>query len=172
MRTGATIAILLAVILLAGCAGYAPSPESAPVMVHLAPIINESTAPQIIATVSRNLRERLLHDRQWQVSARKDADAVLTIRVRNLERRIVSRDPGDTGRPLSYLERLRIQLEWDSPLPAPWGPEEEVFFDIESLIYSQPGLIQSESVAYAELADQVAAEIVELLNRSFYPASR
>lgn len=172
MRMGATIGLLLSFLLLAGCAGYAPDPVREPLTLHLPPVINESTAPQLIAPLARNLRERLLHDRNWKLGSSSQADAVLTVRIHDLERDPVSRDPADTGRPLSYLERLHIRLEWDSSIPAPWGSDETTQIEVESLLYAQPGLIQSESIAYAEMADRAAAEILMQLNQRVLPEAQ
>jgi len=168
MSIRTAIASLITALILAGCSGYEPIPAKAPLLLHLAPVVNESAAPQIIAPLSRNLREHLLHDRNWTLVSADSADVVLHIRVTERQRTPVARDPADTGRPLSFRESLLLEVEWDSSLPAPWGSSSTTVLELESLIYSQPGLIQSESTAYGEMAERAAREILSRLNRSFH----
>jgi hypothetical protein len=171
-RAAFTIAgLALLTALLAGCQGYAPVDHGgAPTRLALAPVINESGPPQLIAPLSRNLREQLAHAPGWRLVSEASADPVLRLRILSLQREAVSRDPADTGRPLSYYETLRVAVQWDGPGQPPWGPDPVRHVEADTLLYAQPGLIAAEGAAMAGLADDLARKILALLNRPVAPA--
>lgn len=150
----------LAAFITAGCAQYKPVGNAEVTLVALAPIINEADVPQIIAPLARNLRERLNHSPNWRLVDEADAEVLLRVTLTGRERDAVARDPVDTGRPLSYYETLFLNLEWESDLPAPWGPRPVTRIEADSLLYAQPSLVTAETAAVNELADELARKIV------------
>ncbi len=160
------ISLLIPVLLLlGGCAGYeALEPSGAPVRLTVQPVLNETELPQIIAPLSRNLREKLAHSPNWKLVDEADAEAALQVTVSGFTRSSLARDPGDTGRPLSYMEEIELTVEWISDLPPPWGPEPTVTVRTDQLLYSQPSLTSAESVAMAEIADRLAEKILQQLD--------
>jgi len=156
---------LFCLILLAGCVGYESldTPDD-PVRLAILPIQNESELPQIIAPLARNVREKVAHARGWELSSEANAEAALRITVSDFNRYALARDPGDTGRPLSYFEEFEVKVEWISELPAPWGPDPEVTITTDQIMYSQPSLTNAESVAMAEIADRLAEKILQRLD--------
>lgn len=157
-------AMLLAA-LLGGCAGYAPLEQSAgPTAVHLAPIINEADVPQVIAPLSRNLRERINHSPNWRLAGEDEAGVILRVTITRFDRDAVSRDPADTGRPLSFHETLGATLEWESDSPAPWGPDNRTRVEADTTAYGQPGLNNTETIIVARLADDLAGKLIDRLN--------
>ena len=155
----------LASILLwmAGCMHYEPVERERAVAIALAPVINESEIAQIIAPLNRNVREGLAHSRNFRLVDIDEAEVVLQLRVRSLNRRALARDPLDTGRPLSYRERVRVTVEWVSELPPPWGPDPVTRVESEFLLYAQPALVSAESSALAELSEDLTAQIIDRL---------
>jgi hypothetical protein len=167
MKTIARLSLLLipAALGLAGCAGYEPlETGDAPVAVAVAPVINLSELPQVIAPLSRNVREGIGHSPNWRLVSEAEADAILRLTVVSLEREALARDPQDTGRPLSFKEVVRVKVEWDSELPAPWGPADSVEVESDHVLYAQPSLVNAETMATAQLADRLANKILQKLD--------
>lgn len=165
------ILLMVTALFLAGCSSYNPVVQDRPVTrLALAPVINESEIPRIIAPLSRNLREELQHAPEWRLVSGDEADAILEVRIVALDRDAVARVPEDTGRPLSYYETIRIVLEWNGSVPAPWGSAPRRSIQADSLLYAQPSLIESERAAVAELAAELAREIVLELRLPARPA--
>jgi len=156
--------ILLGLLFIAGCRHYEPVEAGDPIRIAVAPIINDSEIAQIVAPLSRNVREALAHSRAFDLVSEKQADVVLKLRVVSLNRRALARDPEDTGRPLSYRETVRVAIEWDSELPAPWGEDAVTRVESELLLYAQPALVTAEASAVAELCDDLSRKIAGRLN--------
>lgn len=157
-------AALAALVLLAACAGYEPLPTQEPLRIAVAPINNASGPPQFIAPLARTLREALAHDARWRLVTDPDeAQIVLRVTVLDQVRETVARDPGDTGRPLSFYETLRLALTWESDLPAPWAPSGQAVIEVDTLLYAQPGTAESERAALAELARDASRNVLETL---------
>jgi hypothetical protein len=159
---------LASLLALSGCRGYVPAAPEGETRVAIAPIMNESGPPQLIAPLARNLRERLHHARGWRVVDEADADATLRIRVSAHRREAISRDPADTGRPLSYFETVQLEVEWDGASP-PWGDDPVRRIEADTLLYAQPSLVTAESAALAGIADDLARQLLALLNRPPVP---
>jgi hypothetical protein len=155
-------------IFLAGCSSYKPVRQAETRTIALAPILNESDVPQIIAPISRNLREALNHSADWRIVDPEAADVLLQITVLQRQRSAISRDPDDTGRPLSYYEELTVSVSWESDLPPPWGNEPVTTVSANTILYSQPSLAVAESAVMGKLADDIAQKILLKLN---WPAS-
>ena len=153
--------MLVTGLLLSGCAGYEPLQSAeAPVRVAVAPIVNHSSLPQVIAPVARNLRERLAHSSRFELVSTEGADGVLLLTINELDRSAMARDPRDTGRPLSYLDTLLVTVEWKGSTEAPWGAE-PLLIEVDQLLYAQPSLIDAESAAVAGMAARLADRIVQ-----------
>ena len=151
----------LLALFLAGCQNYAPLQTEEPLRIAVGPVVSQSGVPQVIAPLSRNLREHLNHAEGWTLVGEPDAEVVLHIEVLGLDRDAVARDPADTGRPLSYYETLKVALRWESELPPPWGSESTRIIEGDALIFAQPSLLSSESVALAEMAEAIARKIID-----------
>ena len=150
---------------LAGCAGYAPvQTADEPVAIAVAPVVNQSELAQIIAPLARNLREGIAHSPNWRLTGEESAAAVLRLTVLDLEQDALARDPQDTGRPLSFNSILRVRVEWDSPLPPPWGGDPVIEVETDQIIYSQPSLVNAQTTATAQMADRLAAAILQKLD--------
>lgn len=160
-------ALLLAVI--AGCAGYQAEPEREPVSLALGPVINESDLPQLSAPLARNLREAIAHAPGYRLAENSSAGARLHVTVTERTRQAVARDPEDTGRPLSYFQSLRLQLRWEGSGIPPWGPDPVSTVDVETLLYAQPSLVQTERAALNEWSERAAREVLARLNQPAAP---
>lgn len=159
--------ILLACVAagLAGCAGYAPvEAPAAPVSIAVAPVINESELAQIIAPLTRNLREGIAHSPNWRLTAEDQAEAVLRLTILDLRQDALARDPADTGRPLSFNTTLRVRVEWDSTQPAPWGGDPVIEVETDQILYAQPSLVNAQTTATAQMADRLAEAILQKLD--------
>jgi len=173
MKAPPVAILLLVILLLAGCAHYAPPEEPVTLRLALAPIVNQAEVPQVIAPLARNLREKMAHSRRFRLTEPAEADAILHLTLVGYNRRAMARDPEDTGRPLSFLETLRVNLDWESELPPPWGPETRHRVETEANLYGQPGLVASEYAALAAMADDLAEKIIRQLEHPLpIPASR
>ena len=157
-------AFLFAAVLIGGCSQYAPLESREPVTIALAPVVNRSSLPQFIAPLSRNVRERLAHSRNWILVEPAEADAVLRLTIEEIERRAMARDPEDTGRPLSFEEVIRVSVEWDSPLPPPWGPEPVLIIETDQILYAQPSLVDAETATLSEMANRLADKLIQHLD--------
>ena len=156
---------LLVAFILAGCAGYEPlAVQDEPVRLAVLPVLNDSELPQIIAPLARNVREKVAHSPNWQLSESGSAEAAIQITVLDMERRAMALDPEDTGRPLSYRNVIRISLEWQGDLPPPWGGDPVVELETDLVLYAQPSLVDAERIAMAEVADRLADKVIQQLD--------
>ncbi|CAM2843573.1 LPS assembly lipoprotein LptE [Rariglobus hedericola] len=65
---------------------------------YVAPVVNETNAPQTVAIVSTQIREAFLHDsRVILVNTAEEADATLTVHLVKYGREIQTRETRDTG---------------------------------------------------------------------------
>ncbi|MEX0332642.1 MAG: LPS assembly lipoprotein LptE [Puniceicoccaceae bacterium] len=157
--------IFLIAVVLSGCAGYEPvETADEPVAIAVAPVINESDLAQIIAPLTRNLREGIAHSPNWRLTGEDTAAAVLHLTIVELEQDALARDPADTGRPLSFNSILRVKVEWESELPPPWGGDPVIEVETDQIIYSQPSLVNAQTTATAQMADRLAAAILQKLD--------
>ncbi len=165
LRTSLILAALL--MGLPGCSSYQavqPAPER--IRIALLPVVNESDLPQVIAPLSRNLREELAHSPNWELVASDRAEALLMVTILSSNRQAISRDPQDTGRPISYREEVVVEVEWKSELPCPWGPSSIFTISSDHILYAQPSLTDARTSATASMADRIAAKIVERMDWS------
>jgi hypothetical protein len=157
--------LALATLGLFGCAGYEPLGTHGEQMdIAVAPVINESELAQIIAPLARNVREGIAHSPNWRLVSEEDAEAVLRLTILEVERDALARDPEDTGRPLSFHELVRVAVEWDSSSPAPWGENPVIEVESDQILYAQPSLVNSQAMAMSQLADRLAAKVLQKLD--------
>jgi len=150
-----------------GCSNYTPLTAPAePTALAVAPVINESELPRIIAPLSRNVREGIAHSPNWKLVSESNAEVVLRITVLGVERVALARDPKDTGRPLSFHEVVQVSVEWDGEGPAPWGDDPVVTVESDHILYTQPSLVNASTMAMAPLADRLAGKILQKLDWS------
>lgn len=91
---------LSGILLLSGCAHYrlGTGGQVSFRTLYVAPVVNESHAPQAVAIVSTQLREAFLHDsRVILVNTPEEADATLSVRLVRYRRDARSRQTNDTG---------------------------------------------------------------------------
>jgi hypothetical protein len=163
MRTSFILAALL--LGLAGCTSYeAVTPAASQVRIALLPIANQSDLPQIIAPLARNLREQLAHSPNWDLVNEDRADVKLQVTVQSMNRRAISRDPEDTGRPISFREEVVVDVEWISDLPCPWGPDNILRTSSDHILYTQPSLPDASASGTAAMTDRIASKIVERMH--------
>lgn len=164
-KTRFSLILSLLVMGMAGCSSYSPVvPAQRPVRIAVAPIVNESDLPQIIAPLARNIREKLAHSPNWELVDEEIAEAKLRLTVLPLVRRSMARDPRDTGRPLSFYEEIRLSVEWASELPAPWGPDNVIEVSGDQILYAQPSLTDARVSATAGMAERLAEKILQRLD--------
>lgn len=160
-RGGASIkALLLATLLsLAACRSYQLEPAREARLIRVAPILNETDLPQLIGPLSRQLREAIAHDPQWSLASSRTDAPTLRIRLLADKRRVISRDPNDTGRPLSLRQSITAELAWED-VAASDSAKAPLRVEVEGVFYAQPGLIASQDGLVAELANRLAREIL------------
>ena len=151
-------AFLLAGLLsLAACQSYEVEPTGQTRLLQLAPIVNETDLPHLIAPLSRNLREAIAHDPQWSLANAETTAPTLQIRLLSDTERVLSRDPSDTGRPLSLRQSITAELSWEKGSASEKPP---IRVEVEGIFYAQPGLIASQDGLINELANRLAREIL------------
>lgn len=155
---------LVLLVLLPGCGSYEPVRPVETRTIAIAPILNESSMPQVIAPLSRNLREAINHAAGWKLVEEDEADVLLRITVLALDKNTISRDPEDTGRPLSYYEELMVSVRWESDFPPPWGDQPVSIVSADTVLYSQPSLNTAESAVVGELTEEIANKILSRIN--------
>lgn len=156
IRRGIQALLLAGILSLAACRNYDIEPTGSPRLIRIAPILNETDLPQLLGPLSRNLREALAHDPRWSLAAAQSDAPTLQVRLLSAQERVISRDPRDTGRPLSLRQSITAELSWEGA-PASQGP---VLVEVEGIFYAQPGLIDSRDGLIADLANRLAREIV------------
>lgn len=142
------------------CRHYSIEMPGEPQPIAIAPIVDDTDLPQLIAPLSRNLREAIANDPNWKLTDANRSPQVLTVRLVPAKREVISRNPTDTGRPLSIREQIIAELSWEGQ-PNDTEPQR---VSVQGILYSQPGLLPSQDGLIAELADRLAMEILRVLN--------
>lgn len=164
--------LLLAVLLMAGCAQYQPlhppaKTAAAPQALHLSPVLIQGAPPGLAAPLTRQLREALLHSPAFRLSRPDPGIPTLEVRVNKAERRDLARDPQDSGRPFSFQDTLRVQLHWkDTQIPPPWGTGKVFAFDHTVHLYSRPSSVEAAQAALPTTARAISSRILQLLQSS------
>lgn len=91
---------LTGLLFLSGCANYrlGTGGQVSFRTLYIAPVVNQSNAPQTVAIISTQLREAFLHDpRVILVNTQEEADATLTVNLVSYGREVQTRSSVDTG---------------------------------------------------------------------------
>lgn len=148
--------------LLAGCAHYrlGTGATLAFKTLYVAPVANEAALPQAAALVTARVREAFLRDGRLTLAAGPEAaDAVLTLRLDQLEREVATVRPDDTG-----LAR-KVDLDLVATATLRDRRTGTVLFENRPLVarrqvFTDSGQIQAEYQTLPLLADALAAEAV------------
>jgi Lipopolysaccharide-assembly len=89
----------LALLFLAGCAGYRLGPtggrDAGSQSLQIAPFTNETEEARLLDPLTTALRRRTQQDGTFELATRGDADLLLTGRIVDYRRQELSFDPGD-----------------------------------------------------------------------------
>lgn len=158
---GGTLLLLFG---LTACASYRPlEPAGAELAIAVAPIVNESSLPQLSAPLARAVRGELASLRGVRLTDTDSADLVLELYLSGGDNRPMARDSADTGRPISFLQGIELRVDWrgDWPHADSVMAAEPVSFISESIVYPHPDLVSSR----AQTAPRVAADLAAQLRR-------
>lgn len=164
------IAIFLPMLWL-GCQQYQwdSSAGSSPIRtLAIDPVVNESYAPQVVALLTRDLRDAFLRDGSVRlVGSDRPADARLAVTVIEFEESYVSGRDEDDGRPssLSLKMTVRVSLissirEIEEILPADWTFSESI------PVYADPSIRESSLSNLPQLTSMISRRIRDL---TLYP---
>lgn len=155
---------LCATLALSGCAAYQweTPPTSIPQDIHLAPVVNRSTAPQIRALLTDELRETFLRMGGWSLRSEKDASAVIEVTVLDYTRRRAATSSADTERGLSFDTKLTAEVRvrdaaTDKDLLPPFTVE------VTGVALEAPNLPENERSALGPLCGRLASQIQDRL---------
>ncbi|MEY3000775.1 MAG: hypothetical protein RL648_989 [Verrucomicrobiota bacterium] len=167
-RAGLSCLFLAVLIPLGACRHYQVDPIGEKRGLKIAPILNETDLPHLIAPLSRTLREAISHDPRWTLVRPEDTAPTLHVRLLSDSRSVISRDPTDTGRPLSITQTISAEFWWEKE-PDSTDTFSMRRIEVEGMLYTQPGLLASQDGLLAELADQLAREILVAINTDREP---
>ncbi len=105
-----------------GCSHYQiGNPDhSDPITVFIEPVQSAAYVPRIGADLARQVRETFAADPRIRLAASPDAaDRQLRLTVRDYRQTTLAGFSGDTGKPASVEERVRVDLEILSPSTPP-----------------------------------------------------
>lgn len=150
---------LLASFVTAGCASYSLGPSSESVelkSISIAPVLNDSLAPQAAPMVTNALHQSL-QTSSLSVAGEGSADAVLEVRLVHYRRLTTATRPEDTGRAGGF----RVILEARATLT---GSNGTVYFKNrpftgEVQVYALDDLANQEYAAMPQLARNLADRI-------------
>lgn len=99
MKTLSSLLAALALLLLAGCAGYQLGPtgghNAGSQSLEIAPFSNETQEARLLDPLTTALRRRTQQDGTFHLATRSSGDLLLTGRIVEYRRRELSYDPGD-----------------------------------------------------------------------------
>lgn len=156
------LGLALAVVMIAGCAGYRLGDGSTRkfATLFIAPITSETLLPQVQVVVTTQLREAFIRDGRLElVDSAEKADAVLQLTLSAYDRTVAVSRAEDTGiarrfdvtlRAMATLTDQRRQLSYFSarPLEAKRG------------VFTDSGLVPSEYQTLPLLAEMIADEAI------------
>lgn len=102
---------LLGVGLFAGCAGYQLGTGGSLAFrsLHVAPVTMRALIPQAQSILTDAVRDAFARDGRVTLAPTPDADAILTITVRNYHREVATVRPGDTGLARKFIVTLTAE---------------------------------------------------------------
>lgn len=154
-----------------GCQQYqwsSSADKSAIRTLAIDPVVNESYAPQVVALLTRDLRDAFLRDGSVRlVGSDQSADARLAVTITDFEESYVSGRDEDDGRPSSLSLRMTIRVNLisssekiESILPEDWTFTETI------PIYADPSLSESRHRNMPQLTSLISRRIRD---RTLYP---
>lgn len=157
--------LLLLGLFLGGCAHYEAPRDRVSQPIQLAPIVNNSTLPQISAPLAKQLRRAIATDRHWHLSSHPQAP-MLQILIAEVDYRSMARNPDDTGQPLSVAQTVRVRFEWlNEHVPIGWDAQIHTDIAVDSLLYTAEGLVGARSQDTQRVAHETARSIMARLNQ-------
>lgn len=156
----------LALFLQAGCSSYRLGSGGEPEIdsVYVAPVINDSEAPQAVVPFTRAIKESFLTDGRVEVAGRAEtADGILEVRLTNYERFVAATQAVDTALGQSF----RTVLHGRATLRKADGTVllDDRYFRVESSVLVEEDLVQSEyqnmPVLTRELAERIRDAVLD-----------
>jgi hypothetical protein len=125
------------------------------------PVVNESYAPQVVALLTRDLRDAFLRDGAVRVvGSDKSADARLAVTIIEFDESYVSGRDEDDGRPSSLSLRMTVRVNLisssesiESILPEDWTFSESI------PIYADPSIRESSQSNLPQLTSMISRRI-------------
>lgn len=153
---------LTGVLLLSGCANYrlGTGGQVSFRTLYVAPVVNESNAPQTVAIVSTQLREAFLHDsRVILVNTPEEADATLTVHLLKYSREGQTRQTVDTG----LVRKFDVTLDAEATLRD--NRNNKLLFDKRKVqatrqVFVDSGQLQAEYQNIPLLAETLAKNVL------------
>lgn len=153
---------LTGVLLLSGCANYrlGTGGQVSFRTLYVAPVVNESNAPQTVAIVSTQLREAFLHDsRVILVNTAEEADATLTVHLLKYSREGQTRQTVDTG----LIRKFDVTLDAEATLRD--NRNNKLLFDKRKVqatrqVFVDSGQLQAEYQNIPLLAETLAKNVL------------
>lgn len=159
-----TIVFLAIIYLLNGCASYQVGSGALPfTSLYVEPARNDTYAPQAQALLTEQVIQALLRDGRVRITAREEADAVLSMTLVDYDRNLVATQSNDTARARGYDLSLTAQLDLKN---ASTG---KAYFEGRQLSVTasaytdgglQPAEYQSMPTLTRRLAEQIRTEIL------------
>lgn len=153
--------------LLAGCSAYRMGAGGEPPIdsVYVAPVINDSDAPQAVVPFTMALKEGFLTDGRVDVATSVEtADGILEVRLTDYRRFVAANQPTDTGLGQSFrtvLHGRATLLKADGTVLI-----EDRHFRVESTVHIDDDLVQAEyqnmPVITRELADKIRDAVLDV----------
>jgi len=163
MNPNKAIRILLAIFCLStaiGCSHYQmgqPNGQDRPRSVHLEPVTNRSSAPQVRVPLAQAIRSQIASNGTFQIAADKDeADQSLQVTITDYQRNIAASQKGDTGRGYSFDVALSCSV---TILNQDTGTQEIVEFKATTSALAEPSLPDSEYQVMLQLINNLAQQI-------------
>jgi hypothetical protein len=107
---------LLSVVLWSGCAGYTvgpikPTPLRSVQRIHVPNIINDTLHPRVEVLLTNLLIKQIQQDGTYEITDENRADAILKVKLNEIERRPARSVRGNILQTREYLLNLRARYE-------------------------------------------------------------
>lgn len=155
--------LLLLSLLGAACSHYqAGIPSSNPSgSIFVAPVVNRSYAPQASALVAQDISESLLQSGAVLAANADEASLLLEITLTDYLREARATDTEDTGRRLSFGQRLRALVRLSVRETGETLVERSL--EARGVAYTEPSLVESEYQALPQLSEDLARQVRDLV---------
>ena len=165
-RAGLILLVLLSSFLWWGCSAYRMGAGGEPEIqsIYVAPVINESEAPQAVVPFTLALKDGFITDGRIDVTERLEtAEGILEVRLTDYERFVAATRPTDTALGQSF----RTVLHGRATLRKQDGSVlfQDRYFKVESSVLVEEDLVQSEyqnmPVLTRELAERIRDAVLD-----------